>query len=113
MEAKALELRDKCTFIAVLAVDMNPTPQNDRQYYLLRRCGYPCDGVPNVIVTRLDGNGTHAFNDCYQHGDRTWRVAHEWIIDHWKELSDGDVVDVEFILGERDKPKLSERFETI
>ena len=106
METKGLEIRDEGTFIAALAVDMNPT--NDEQRYLLRRCGYPCDGRPNVIVTRLDGNGK-ATNDPYDWSGRTWPNAHHYIIEHWNELKDGDVVDVSFILGETKAPKVSER----
>jgi hypothetical protein len=115
MRTKALEVRDEGTFIAVLAVDMNPsvgehwTPEElTGQRYLLRRCGYPCDGEPNIILTRLDGNGK-ATNDPYEWGGRTWPVAHHYIIEHWNELKDGDVVDVSHILGETDKPKISER----
>src|SRR5262245_27101303 len=119
MLAKALEIRDEGTFIAVLAVDMNPDKtlgsvegieRFARQRYLLRRCGYACDGRPNVIVTRLDGNG-QATNDPFAWGAyvRTFRVAHDYIIDHWNELKDGDVVDVEFILAESAAPKRSER----
>lgn len=108
MKAKALEIRDKATFIPALAVDMNPA--NDAQRYLLRRCGYPCDGAPNVIVTRLDGNGK-ATNDPYEWGGRTWPVAHLWIIQNWHSIEDGAVVDVEFILGETKAPKVSERQE--
>lgn len=108
MQAKALEIRDAATFIPCLAVDMNPN--NEEQRYLMRRCGYPCDGRPNVIVTRLDGNG-QATNDPYAWSTiaRTWKVAHHWIIEHWNELKDGDVVCVEHILGERAEPKISER----
>lgn len=109
MKAKTLELRDRHTFIPVLGVDINPDSQEQR--YLMRRLGYPCDGVPNVILTRLEGEGQatndpHAWNDA-----RTFPVAHNWIIDHWNELKDGDVVDVEFILGETLRPKISEQFE--
>jgi len=103
--AKALEIRDEGTFIAALAVDMNPT--TDAQRWLLRRCGYPCDGRPNIVLTRLDGNGT-ATNDPHTWGGRTWPVAHGYIIEHWATLRDGDVVDVSFILGETDAPKVSE-----
>ncbi len=115
METKALEIRDEGTFIPALAVDMNPTCTEghpdyvtEAQRYLLRRCGYPCDGQPNVILTRLDGNG-QATNDPYAWGGRTWPVAHNYIIAHWSDLRDGDVVDVSFILGETAKPKVSER----
>ena len=114
MKVKALEIRDSCTFIAALAVDMNP--ENEAQRYLLRRCGYPCDTKPNIILTRLDGNETHhgdqATNDPYARSGRTWPVAHNWIIDHWNELADGDVVDVEHILGETSSRKLSEKYAT-
>ena len=106
MKAKALEIRDEGTFIPALAVNMNPT--EDSQRYLLRRCGYACDGRPNIIMTRLDGSGK-ATNDPYEWGGRTYPVAHNYIIDHWAELADGDVVDVQFILGETQTPKVSER----
>jgi len=122
MQAKALELRDEGTFIPVLAVDMNPVPavageledrlmwRREAQRYLLRRCGYPCDGEPNVVITRMAAHGDPASNDPYSWGGRTFPVAHKYIIDNWDKLRDGDVVDVQHILGETPAPKLSERF---
>ncbi len=108
MKAKTLELRDRATFIPLLAVDINP--DNEQQRYLMRRVGYPCNGEPNVIVTRLSGDG-QATNDPYgwPTDSRSFPVAHNWIIDHWDELADGDVVDVEFILCETTVKKESER----
>lgn len=129
MKAKALELRDEGTFIPILCVDMNPPQypvasmdprdkEEDRestaaQRYLLRRVGYACDGRPNIIMTRLSGDG-QATNDPYgwKGNTRTFPVAHNWIIEHWNELNDGDVVDVQFILGETSAPKKSERVST-
>ena len=118
MIAKALELRDEGTFIPILCVDMNPpardfdgnAPSSVEQRYLLRRCGYPCDRRPNILMTRLDGNGK-ATNDPYgwSDGTRTFPVAHDWIIKNWGGIKDGDVVDVQFILGETNEPKVSER----
>lgn len=110
MKAKCLEIRDSATFIPVLAVNINP--DNDAQRYLMRRVGYPCDGCPNVILTRLSGDG-EATNDPYgwSGGARTMPNAHNWIIDHWDELADGDVVDVEYILGETTERKISERMD--
>jgi hypothetical protein len=107
VKAIALELRDEGTFIPLLAVDINP--ENDKQRWLMRRVGYPCDGEPNVIITRLEGAGP-ASNDPYSWGGRTFPIAHHWIIKHWHDLEDGDVVDVSFILHETQAPKLSERF---
>lgn len=113
MKAKALELRDEGTFIALLAVDMNagdPSPfSRSPQRYLLRRCGYPCDDRPNILITKLCGDGSKASNNPYFWGDRTMSVAHNYIIENWDKLRDGDVVDVQFILGETDQPKQSER----
>lgn len=114
MKAKALEIRDEATFIPALAVDMNPSveehlapKETEGQRYLLHRCGYSCDGRPNIILTRLSGDG-QATNDPYAWGGRTWPVAHNYIIEHWDELRDGDVVDVSFILGETPTKKISE-----
>ena len=109
VKGEVLEVRDAGTFIPVLAVDIQP--KNEAQLYLMRRVGYSCDGSPNIILTRLSGDG-QATNDPYgwTGGARTFPVAHDWIIDHWHELSDGDVVDVEFILGEKPTKKVSERF---
>lgn len=108
MKVKMLELRDEGTFIPLLCVDMNS--ENDAQRYLLRRVGYPCDRRPNVMITHATGEHP-ASNDPYFWGGRTYPVAHNYIIEHWDELKDGDVVDVSFILGETKAPKLSERYD--
>jgi hypothetical protein len=109
MKIKMLELRDTATLIPLVAIDMNP--ENDDQRWLLRRVGYPCDGRPNIAIFHADAGGQPVWNDPYgwKGGVRTYPVAHEWIIEHWHELSDGDVVCVETIVGERTVPKLSER----
>jgi len=115
MQVKLLELRDEGTFIPLLCVDMNQSRHDDprvsglAQRYLLRRCGYPCDGRPNIAITHLGCDGKPMSNDPYSWGGRTYPVAHKFIIEHWAELKDGDVVDVEFILGEKPTPKVSER----
>ena len=108
MKSKALEVRDEGTFIPVLAIDMNPELGNDDQRWLLRRCGYACDGRPNIILTNLSGDG-QATNDPYAWGGRTYPVAHDYIIKHWHELSDGDVIDVSYVLDETKTSKTSER----
>jgi hypothetical protein len=57
-----------------------------------------------------------ATNDPYEWsstlgmGPGTMAVAHNFILRHFGELNDGDVVDVEWILGERVGKKESERF---
>lgn len=107
LSTKILEIRDSGTYIAALCVDMN-SGGDPSVHYHLRRYGYPDDGEPNILVTRVDGNGP-ASNDPYSWGGRTWPVAHDYIIRHWPALETGDVVDVEFILGETAAPKDTER----
>lgn len=109
MNVKLLELRDEGTFIPLLCVDMNP--EDVAQKYLLRRCGYPCDGRPNIGITHLSADGDKFWNDPYAWPGRTRAVGHTYIIEHWDALRDGDVVDVQFILGETSAPKMSERNE--
>lgn len=46
--------------------------------------------------------------DPYDWGDRTMTVAHQYIESNFDQLNNGDVVDVEFILGETSVPKRSE-----
>lgn len=110
MKIKVLEIRDSRTFVLALAIDMN-APENEQQRWALRRCGYPLDNHPNILLTRLNANG-QVTNDPHAWTGRTWPVAHNYIIEHWNELNDGDVVDVEFALGERTTPKISERLES-
>ena len=114
MKCKALELRDEGTMIPILAVDMQPGTDAGSdaffaQHWLLDRVGYPCDGVPNILITKLAADGSKASNDPYFWGDRTFAVAHNYITENWHSLKDGDVVDVSFVLGETPTPKVSER----
>lgn len=102
---KVLEIRDAGTHIPSLATQML-AKNGIQNYYIHGRSGYPKDGS-QVILTRLaDGSGNC---DPYSWGNRTMANAHNYIIDHWDELSDGDVVDVEYLLGESTQPKVSER----
>jgi hypothetical protein len=112
MQVKLLELRDEGTLIPLLCVDMNPAGTIGEGYMaqrnLLSRSGYPCDGRPNIAITHLAASGDACSNDPYFWNGRTRPVAHDFIIKNWAMLKDGDVVDVQFILGETTAPKVSE-----
>lgn len=114
METKLIEIRDIGTTIVALCVDMNPDFEygsaqfpNKFQKAALNRLGFVCDGVPNIMLTNANG-GKKATNDYYGWNDRTYFNAHHYITEHWHELKEGDVVDVEFILGEKPTIKTSE-----
>lgn len=104
MQIKLFEVRDKATFLPVIAI--STVSANEAQEYLLRHNG--CVGSSNlVLLSRLRGNKQSY--DPYSWNDRTMHTAHLYIEKHFHNLKDGDVIDVEFILGETSEPKLSER----
>ena len=105
LDSKVLEIRDSATHIDVLAIRMQ-AKNGVQDYYIHRRGGYPLDGS-GIAIIRVDN--CKGSNDPYGWCDRTMATAHNYIYDHFDELADGDVVDVEFILGESKVKKVSER----
>ena len=111
MITKMFEIRDRATFIPVLAIKLNPGCEPDR--YLLARAGY-VHASEYVLLVKIDGGKGSSNCDPYGWGaTRTMQVAHLYIIKHFISLNSGDVVCVEHILGERETPKISERLEEI
>ena len=109
MQTKLFEIRDRATLIPVLAVNCD-TSMDQREWWLLRKAGYACDGNNIVLLSNLCG-GTVINYDPFNWSDRTYATAHEFITEHWDSLRSGDVVDVEFILGETLEVKISEQFD--
>lgn len=122
MITKCFEVRDRMTFVPVLAVQMTlkrsssfelaEDPSDIAQRYLLCRCSYPNTPPYSVLLTKLNG-ASLATTDPYEWGDRTMQVAHLHVVEHFDALEDGAVIDVEFLLGETQTPKRSEREETL
>lgn len=115
MLSKVFEVRDRMTFIPVLAIELRPDERLNweklnAQAWLLRRSGYgPAPRGTFIMLTRLDASAMQAI-DAHEWGDRTFSVAHDFIQKNWMSLSDGEVIDVEFILKESTEKKISERF---
>jgi hypothetical protein len=112
MICKTFEIRDRGTFIPVLAIKLEPGCEPDR--YLLGRAGFgttPEAQRAYVQVVRIAGGSGHSSCDPHDWpgGARSVPIAHQHIIEHFDSLESGAVVDVEFILGERAEPKRSER----
>lgn len=103
MIIKALEIRDEGTCLAMLAI--KPLPANIEQAAILRRAGFH-DFDDYVIL--IDAHSFEGSYDPYKQCGDTRHHAHLWIRDHFYELRDGDVVDVEFIRGRTPEPKKSE-----
>lgn len=108
MKAKILEIRDEGTFISCLAIEL--LPDNNEQYWYLLREGYRTVNK-NIMITALFGERTASCDPYHWESRRTWGNAHNYIIEHWDMLNDGDVVDVQYILKETATVKRSERFD--
>ena len=109
MESKTFEIRDKGTFLPVLAVRLNPNTEQDR--YLLARAGFGSEGESQgrfIMLIRLTGGRHAADYDVHSWGDRTMQAAHRFIEKEWATLETGAVIDVEFVLGETRTAKISE-----
>lgn len=107
METKLFEVRDRGTFIPVICTCLRPSNEADR--YILGRTGFGLE--PNVqasyvLYASLEEDKIH-YDPVYW-DNRTRQCSHDYIRDHWDDLKSGEVIDVEFILGETDEKKESE-----
>ena len=95
MDTKVFEIRDRCTYVPVIAIKMSPGSGTDegreRRRYMLRHCGYDFDH-PSIMLIRMDGG--KCSHDPYHWGDRTMHTAHLFIAEHFADLKEGQVVDV-------------------
>ncbi len=109
MQVKCLEIRDEGTFMPVIAI--KPIAGNENQRYLLRRDGYTADMTERCVILIKPQCRSVSYDpyDWDPKRGRTMRIAHLHVKKYWDALNDGDVVDVQFILGETKQPKMSER----
>jgi hypothetical protein len=120
MQIKLFEVRDRATLIPCFGIRMAPgaaTPgevsldidQFEAEKYLLQRAGFGFE-YPLVFFGRLEGGECRYDPFQWDCSSRTVPEAHRYVAAHWEELTSGDVIDVEYILGEKDTTKVSERF---
>lgn len=115
MLIKLFEIRDSGTFIPVMAIRFYNQTEVER--FLIGKAGYGTtkeNQSKYILLAPLAG--LHRDKISYDNhswpGDtRTIPVAHKYIIDYFEDLDSGAVVDVEYILGERSEPKISERLQ--
>lgn len=103
MRARIFEARREDRAFTCMALEMADEVSGDR-VRLLRRAGY----VPEekiVVMIILDTC------ECRQHPDQwpeLWQSnVHKWVGDNFHQIYDGRVVDADFLLGERDAPRVS------
>lgn len=110
MITKVLEIRDRNTFIPVLAVQL--MAEHEQERYLLARAGYGRTAEAQrkyILLCRIAGGSGKCSSDVYEWGDRTMQVCHDYIEKNWDSLEPGAVIDVQYLLGETKEPKVSER----
>jgi hypothetical protein len=110
LTTKMIEIRDSGTFIPVIATKMVSISPDER--YLLVHAGYGED-EPLILITEIDGS-----SDLISHYDPdewawesnlTLSQAHKYIAEHFDEIPNCGVVDVEYIRGDRAQPKQPQR----
>ena len=107
MKAKTIEIRDRATCIPALAVQLGPACESDCR--LFARAGFGPDPFSQggyVVLVHL--TDMRAQWDPHAWGGRTMPVAHDYLVRKFEDVTTGDVVDVEFILGETAERKASE-----
>ena len=105
MQTKMIEIRDTATCIPALCIRMEAGNKIEKRY--LWRCGYPDHGG-EVVLMHLSSQKATVDPYDWPGGARTLPVAHDYIRNHWAELSDGDVVDVRVIAKEEALPAEAE-----
>ena len=109
LETKVFEIRDACTFVPVMAIRGIPAKMDEPAKYLIKRAGWNEDRYFVYLISLNDCRCQYDPNKW--NGCRTLGNAHNYILRNWDELSDGDVIDIQYILKETPTPKKSERIE--
>lgn len=108
METKMIEIRDRMTFIPAMATRMATDEHWSADFFLLSRSGMNAMSFAPVALTWISNGQTKFFAEDWN-GSRTMTAVHEWLVKNWDKFESGGVIDVEFILGETEAPKVSER----
>jgi hypothetical protein len=111
-EVKLFEIRDEGTTMPVIAI--KPDPRTEPERWLWAKGGYGTEAMGQreyVLLGPLHGGEGMLVCDPYKHPgvSRTLPTAHKHILECWTYLRSGDVIDVQFVLGETLEAKLSER----
>ena len=113
-EVKLFEVRDEGTTMPVIA--MKPDPRFEAERWLWSKGGYGTDPMGQrdyVLLAPLHGGEGMLVCDPFNHpgapSTRTLHIAHQHIITNWTYLQSGDVIDVQFVLGETTEAKTPER----
>jgi len=105
MKTLTVEIRDRATKINAVAIKPGHPSNSTETLAMASWNGYNL-GNNEIILIRL--SDAVAQDRVQNWEDRTMYNAHKFIQANFEKLSDGDVIDVEFILGETQKKKTAE-----
>jgi fructoselysine-6-P-deglycase FrlB-like protein len=94
MDVKLFEIRDRATFIPVIAFKKSDNSTSPTEKLLESKMGLGSE----VVVIQPRSNGVRF--TPYVAGDKTMTVAHHYINQHFDELLSGAVIDVQLITEE-------------
>jgi hypothetical protein len=78
------------------------------ELFLMKDCGYGVASACVMLVSiEAPWHSARSSDEWGERSQRTMTTAHKYIEKHFDELIPCAVVDVEYILGEKDKPSLS------
>lgn len=105
MKQKLIEIRDSGTCITAIAIKTEAA--NEFEEHFFGRGGW---SNSNVVLIKCNGETRANYDpfDWRADGSRTMFEAHRYIVEHFDELEDYALVDVQYILGETDQIKKSD-----
>jgi len=109
MEIKLIELRDRGTFVPMVALKFNAHTR--QELWLAGRAGFGRTHIDQqcyVLFGPLDCSEAMQYDPYKWRNQRTYGDSHRWLLANWDNLKSGDVIDVEYINGETDTAKISE-----
>lgn len=110
LATKFFEIRDHMTCMPAIGIKMSRKDRNPSERFLLGNAGYGPGGRDLILLVFIGINQCHYDPHQWGAGDRTRYNAHKYIQDNFDTLESGQVIDVEFIIGETRVPKKSDTF---
>jgi hypothetical protein len=102
---KTVEIRDRCKFIPAFAIRM--LPSDEFELFLFKQAGYGLFNPCIMLISIEEPWLSNRSSDEWINSPRTMPIAHKWIEDNFDKINNGDVIDIEFILGEKDAKSLN------
>ena len=101
---KTVEIRDRATLIPAFAIKM--LPSDEKELFLFKGAGYGISH-PCIMLISIEAPWHAARSSDEWKGSRTMATAHKWIEMNFDNIQSGEVIDVEFLLHEKEKPSLN------